>query len=626
MCSGDKARFFRHIGDYPMSIVANGSNTYRLSDLFNFSGIITPYLILDGLDRNEYTTASTGATGQFTGNSKNLNFSTITSDARGAGIAFTLQGSRYYNTTYGYLDQLTYTASSQLNDLTDLSLFGSKTLPTITDAYSLLGTAGYLATTTIATQPSFSGAVPTQATPLSISATAMSFVGKAWNMNGCWVLANTISAEAGASLPLTSNAVAVPAQNNGEWIVAYNGPVSSSMLWQNTITAGDIITFVTASGGGHITTCVSGYGQNAMLVDNITYVNSSGGILNPAKDGSSKDILVSAPHAASQEWSCVKDNTVVVYRLDTPTVFADPTTSMFTGTACTLNTWYFQTTDPANKPITQYQIYNTAVSDGLLVSGKAVSAHTQATAASATSLSTVSLSTGATVCNDVVAVRAFNGSYWGDWRNVTVSLSKPVLAPKIINPTLTQNFQVGKPISLMPAAFSDPQGQTLTYTATQTNGAALPSWLTFNTAWDVFSANAHITQESLGIKLTATNTGHVSTSETFNLNVYALPPVLAHQTPNLTFQSGGTLAYMLPNTFTDPQNGTLAYKATQTSGIGIGGWLKFNGNLLSGLIPPLATPQTFGLAVSATNAYSQTSVENFTVTLLAAHATTIGHS
>ena len=139
-------------------------------------------------------------------------------------------------------------------------------------------------------------------------------------MDGCWVLASTIAAEAGASLPVQSTLIGLPGQANGEWIVAFNGPAGQSGNWQSMVTAGEIVVIGTPGGGGHITTCVSGSGSTAMLVDNITYVNGAGQILNSANDGSSNDIIVAAPHAASQEWAGVQASSVVIYELDTPIV------------------------------------------------------------------------------------------------------------------------------------------------------------------------------------------------------------------------------------------------------------------------------------------------------------------
>ena len=124
-------------------------------------------------------------------------------------------------------------SSGSLGDVTNLSLFGTSNLSLATsyaaNAYGMMqvDASGYLGSATVVTQPKFTGGVPAQATPNSIAAVADSFVGQAWNMDGCWVLASTIAAEAGASLPVQSTAIGLPGQANGEWIVAFNGPAGA---------------------------------------------------------------------------------------------------------------------------------------------------------------------------------------------------------------------------------------------------------------------------------------------------------------------------------------------------------------------------------------------------------------
>jgi len=103
-------------------------------------------------------------------------------------------------------------------------------------------------------------AVPSQATPASIAAAAQSYVGDVWNMNGCWVLASDIAAKAGTSLPATSPLVGITGISNGEWIVAYDGTLTPNANWANSVTTGEMVSFITASGTGHITTVVSGSG------------------------------------------------------------------------------------------------------------------------------------------------------------------------------------------------------------------------------------------------------------------------------------------------------------------------------------------------------------------------------
>jgi hypothetical protein len=61
-------------------------------------------------------------TGSLSGDGSTLNLSSISGDARGAGIIFAYEAStgRYYNSTYGYLDQLTFNSSSSAGDVTNL--------------------------------------------------------------------------------------------------------------------------------------------------------------------------------------------------------------------------------------------------------------------------------------------------------------------------------------------------------------------------------------------------------------------------------------------------------------------------------------------------------------------------
>ena len=78
-----------------------------------------------------------------------------------------------------------------------------------------------------------------------------------------------------------------------------------------------------------------------------------------------------------------------------------------------------------------------------------------------------------------------------------------------------------KPISINASGqFTDPQGQALTYTATQSNGSALPAWLVFNASTQTFSGNPNLHNDSYltwTIQLTATDSGGRSSSITFTL-------------------------------------------------------------------------------------------------------------
>jgi hypothetical protein len=596
------------------------------------------YLVLTVLDRNEYTAGATGATGSLSGNGHTLKLSSFGGDARGSGIVFTYQASngRYYNSTYGYLDQLTYNSSGSANDVTNLSLFGTNNLSQATyyaaNAYSMMQVdpSGYLGSATVVTQPGSTGIVPVQATPDSIVAAADSFVGDSWNMNGCWVLASTIAADAGASLPVQSTLIGLPGQANGEWIVAFNGPAGQSGNWQSLVKAGEIVVIGTPGGGGHITTIVSGSGATAMLVDNVEYVNSAGQIQNAAHDGSSSDLIIAAPHAASQEWAGVLASSVVIYELDTPIVTdkvaAD---SLAAFTSQSLGS-LFAVTDPANRAITEWQVYDTAGGDSLVLNGTSYSDHSASSALTATSLAAVALLAGSGVTADVLDVRAFNGLYWGDWQSLAVSiLAVAPSAPVLEAQTPNQTWNGGATVSLvLPASvFHDPQNEALTYSATQSNGQALPSWLSFNAATETFSGTAPAAAQSLSIKVTATDSSGLAASESFTASVQPAAPIpippparpgisVSNATPNQTWTDGQTVNLVLPsNTFTDALGLKMTFAAYELSGPSVTSWLRFSPatDQLYGTVPATASG-TVMLEVIATDAQHMTAVDLFSVT------------
>jgi hypothetical protein len=619
------------ITDSKTAFVDASSVSIDLSQMFTVTaGSSDPtYLVLTVLDRDEYTAGASGATGTLTGNGHTLSLSSIGGDGRGTGIVFTYNAStgEYYNSTYGYLNQLVFNSSSSAGDVTNLSLFGTNSLSVAnndaTNAVSMMefDGSGYLGSATVVTRPGYTSTVPSQATPDSIASVAESFVGQAWNEDGCWVLASTISAEAGASLPVQSTLIGLPGQANGEWIVAFNGPAGQSGNWENMVTAGEMIVIETSSGGGHITTCVSGSGSTAMLVDNIEYVNGSGQVQNPANDGSSADIIIAAPHAASQEFAGVSASSVVIYELDTPIVTTDVASDSLACLASQSLGSLFSATDPGNKTITSWQVYDTATSDFLALGGVDYSDHSSSDALTASTLASLSLLAGSTVTTDTLEVRAYNGAYWGDWESLSVAITAtaPVTPkpPVLETQTSSQTWIGGKSITLaLPSTtFEDPQGETLTYTAMLSSGAGLPSWLTFNAATDTFTGTAPLTAETLTIKVTATDTSDLSVSETFSATVIG-PPVVTAQTASQTWTAGKSVSLTLPaGTFTDPQGEKLTYVATQENGQPLPSWLTFNATTDSFTGTAPATAQTLDLEVTATDSSGLSVADIFVVTV-----------
>ncbi|MDI4237344.1 DUF4082 domain-containing protein, partial [Bradyrhizobium sp. Arg237L] len=93
--------------------------------------------------------------------------------------------------------------------------------------------------------------------------------------------------------------------------------------------------------------------------------------------------------------------------------------------------------------------------------------------------------------------------------------------PVLVTQTPNQNAVVGSAFSLtLAGTFNDPDGGALTYSATGSNGAALPSWLTFNAATRTFSGTpTSANVGTAGVQVSATDPAGLSASETFNIAV-----------------------------------------------------------------------------------------------------------
>ena len=198
----------------------------------------------------------------------------------------------------------------------------------------------------------------------------------------------------------------------------------------------------------------------------------------------------------------------------------------------------------------------------------------------------------------------------------TFTLNDAPVAPTVSNATATQYLIPNHAFSIaLPTnTFTDPQGETLTYKATLSSGAALPSWLSFNAATDTFSGTAPTTNTTLSLKVTATDLAGLSASETFTLNDAPAAPTLSSQTANQTIAVNHAFSIALPsNTFTDPQGEALTYKATLSSGAALPSWLSFNAatDTFSGTSP--LTAGTVSVNVTATNQAGLSTSETFNI-------------
>lgn len=94
----------------------------------------------------------------------------------------------------------------------------------------------------------------------------------------------------------------------------------------------------------------------------------------------------------------------------------------------------------------------------------------------------------------------------------------PTIAQPLADQTAIGNGHAS--ITLPAGAFTDPDGDALSYTAFLADGSALPQWLVFNASTRTFSGTAPNADAALNIRVTA-NDGAASVSDDFLLTVTA---------------------------------------------------------------------------------------------------------
>ncbi len=142
-------------------------------------------------------------------------------------------------------------------------------------------------------------------------------------------------------------------------------------------------------------------------------------------------------------------------------------------------------------------------------------------------------------------------------------------APTVANAIPDQRVEPGTAFTYtFPAnTFADTDtGDTLTYTATKSDGTALPSWLTFTASTRTFSGTPQTANAgTLSVKVTASD-GTASVSDTFDI-VVSTAPTVANPLEDTTALEGRPFLHVFPaNTFADAEGDTLTYTATRSNG------------------------------------------------------------
>lgn len=158
--------------------------------------------------------------------------------------------------------------------------------------------------------------------------------------------------------------------------------------------------------------------------------------------------------------------------------------------------------------------------------------------------------------------------------------------PTVVTPIADQTINEDSVFSFQfsEGTFSDPDGNSLSYSAQQVGGAPLPQWLVFDADSRTFSGiptNADV--GSISIVVSAFD-GVVSSSDIFDIRVVNTndAPELSQALEDQFATEDTYFNYQLnPNTFIDIDSDTLSYSARLADGSGLPSWLEFDAGSLT---------------------------------------------
>jgi glucose/arabinose dehydrogenase len=159
----------------------------------------------------------------------------------------------------------------------------------------------------------------------------------------------------------------------------------------------------------------------------------------------------------------------------------------------------------------------------------------------------------------------------------------PNFPPVVSNPIPDQSTIVGQAILFTFAAnaFTDGNGDALTYSATLLDGAALPAWLSFNGSTRTFSGTPSDSDVGvLDIMVTASDLT-ASVSDVFSYTLLEninQPPVVANPIPAINVSAGVPFSFAFnANCFSDANQDPLTFAAQLSNGSPLPQWLIFTG-------------------------------------------------
>lgn len=194
----------------------------------------------------------------------------------------------------------------------------------------------------------------------------------------------------------------------------------------------------------------------------------------------------------------------------------------------------------------------------------------------------------------------------------------PVVALPIPDGVATQGVAFGFVVAA--TAFTDVDGDTLTYAATLANGDPLPSWLVFDPATRSFAGTPQAGDVgTTSVRVTASDGKGGTASDVFNVRVDAsnTPPVVANPIADQGATEQSPFSFVLPaNVFADGDGDTLSLVATLANGNPLPAWLVFSPATRSFTgTPDDADIATLTIRVTASDGRGGSAVDSFELTI-----------
>ena len=166
-------------------------------------------------------------------------------------------------------------------------------------------------------------------------------------------------------------------------------------------------------------------------------------------------------------------------------------------------------------------------------------------------------------------------------------------------------------------SYADPAGGTVSYSAMQTDGSALPAWATFNSSTGTFSGTTPIAVSDLHVEVVATSSEGSAAAEAFHIYTQPTSPVLGKQAPDQFLKDGAAFSFAMPSgSYSSPDSSALSYSARQTDLSALPSWMSFNSqtDTFSGTAPS-ASSAVLGVRIDASTGNGGAAAEAFHVYL-----------